>query len=51
MNGGYLVIMHAEKANLGNMKDSDMKTRWVCVDENKHCHGKEWRLYAQYFRL
>ena len=27
---------HAEKANLGNMKDNDTKTRKVCVDGNKH---------------
>ena len=28
------------------MRDNNMKTRKVCADGNKHCPGKEWKLYA-----
>ena len=41
LNGGYLVHDHAEKGNLGNRRDNDIKTRKVHADGNKHCPGKE----------
>ena len=31
---------HAEKANLGNTRDNDTKTRKVWANGNKHCPGK-----------
>ena len=38
---------YIEKANSGNMRSNDMKTRKVHVEGNKSCPGKELRLYAQ----
>ena len=35
------------KADLPEMRDNDMITRKVCVDGNKLCPGKEWKLYTQ----
>ena len=41
---------HAEKANLGDTRDKDMKTRKIHIDENKHSPGKEWKLpYSRLF--
>ena len=37
---------HAQKANSRDMRNSDMKTRKVRSDRNKHCHRKEQKLYA-----
>ena len=37
---------YVEKANLGNTKENDTKTRKVHADGNNHCPVKEWRLYA-----
>ena len=38
------------KADLPQMRDNDTITRKICADGNKLCPGKEWRLYAQWFR-
>ena len=38
---------YAEKVNLRDTRDNDIKARKVSADRNKLYPGKEWRLYAQ----
>ena len=33
---------NAEKLDVEDTRDNDMKAGEVCVDGNKHCPGKEW---------
>ena len=41
------IYLSCRKADLSEMRDNDTTTRKVCVDGNRLCPGKEWRLYAQ----
>ena len=43
-------LASCRKVDLPEMRDNDTKTIKVCVDGNKLCSGKEWRLYAWWFR-
>ena len=40
------IYLSCRKADLSEMRNNDT-TRKVCVDGNRFCLGKEWRLYAQ----